>query len=245
MNIILCDDNLQQRKELENIINEDLENFNFTIALSTNNPNNVLDYVEKNLNSNNIFIFDINFKNEINGIELARRIRKYDSTCYIIFLTAHIELTLLTFEYKIRALDYIIKGSVSTVKKRIHDCFSQICEDLLNKKEKENSSMIIDTGSEILFIDLSDVLFFETAGIDHKIRIHTLTGSYDFYGTLKECEKKLTSSYYKTHRSYIVNTKKIKCIDKENLIIHMVNDEICYISSRYLKGLIEKSKNIY
>jgi two-component system response regulator AgrA len=87
---------------------------------------------------------------------------------------------------------------------------------------------------------LNDILFFETTTKDHKIRIHTCDEQLEFYGTLKEIEKMMSVDYYKSHRSYLVNTKKIKAIDKNKFIIYMINDEVCYISARYLKGLLEK-----
>ena len=40
--------------------------------------------------------------------------------------------------------------------------------------------------------------------------------------------------------SDLVNTKKIKSIDKSKMVIEMVNGEICYVSLRYLKGLIKQ-----
>ncbi|WP_294348290.1 LytTR family DNA-binding domain-containing protein [uncultured Clostridium sp.] len=240
MDIILCEDNLHQRRDIEKIITNEIKDLDFKIALSTNNPNEVIKHVEDNSSNNFIYFLDIDLQNSINGIELAKLIRKYDSSGYIIFLTAHAELTLLTFQYKVRAMDYILKGDSKTVQEKIHDCLSQICTDIANSKNKKSNIIPIDIGNNLVFFDLDDVLFFETADTEHKIRIHTSTGYSEFYGTLKDIETNLTPSYYKPHRSYLVNTKKIKSIDKENLIIHMLNGETCYVASRYLKGLLQK-----
>ena len=51
MEIIICEDNSHQRKDLENLINTEIENLDFKIALSTSNPNAVIKHVENN-NSN-------------------------------------------------------------------------------------------------------------------------------------------------------------------------------------------------
>jgi two-component system response regulator AgrA len=240
MNIILCEDNSRQRKEFEDIITNEINNLDFKIALSTNNPNKVIKHVEDNSASNFIYFLDIDLQSDINGIELAKKIRKYDSSGYIIFLTAHAELTLLTFQYKVRAMDYILKGDNHLIRQKIHDCITQICTDISTSKNKKTNIIPIDIGNNLVFFDLDEVLFFETADTEHKIRIHTSTGYSEFYGTLKDIESTLTPSYYKPHRSYLVNTKKIKSIDKENLIIHMNNGEMCYVASRYLKGLLQK-----
>lgn len=240
MNIILCEDSSRQRKEFEDIITNEISNLDFKIVLSTNNPHKVVKHVEDNSTGNFIYFLDIDLQSDINGIELAKRIRKYDPSGYIIFLTGHAELTLLTFQYKVRAMDYIIKGDNHVVKQKIHDCITQICDDIANSKNKKTNLIPIDIGNNLVFFDLDEVLFFETADTEHKIRIHTPTGYSEFYGTLRDIETTLTPSYYKPHRSYLVNTKKIKSIDKENLIIHMINGETCYVASRYLKGLLQK-----
>ena len=107
MKIIICEDDLSQRKNLENIITNEINASNFNICLSTGNPYEVINFVENNYTESFIYFFDVDLGHSINGIELAKRVRKYDSLGYIIFLTAHAELTMLTFQYKVRAMDYI------------------------------------------------------------------------------------------------------------------------------------------
>ena len=105
---------------------------------------------------------------------------------------------------------------------------------------KVDTKISIEVGNNVVLLDFDDILFFETSGKEHKISVHTFTGQTEFYGTLKNIEKTVSSDFYKTHRSYLVNTKKIKSIDKSNMVIEMINDEICYVSLRYLKGLLKK-----
>ncbi|MDD6769633.1 LytR/AlgR family response regulator transcription factor [Inconstantimicrobium porci] len=238
MKIIICEDDLSQRKNLENIITNEINASNFNICLSTGNPYEVINFVENNYTESFIYFFDVDLGHSINGIELAKRVRKYDSLGYIIFLTAHAELTMLTFQYKVRAMDYILKVDTEIIKSKIADCFKQICEDISNKKK--SNMLPIQIGSNIELVNVDNILFFETANTEHKIRIHTTTGYSEFYGTLKDLQAMLPPYFYKPHRSYIVNTKMIKSVDKQSLIIHMKNDEICYVASRYLKGLLSK-----
>ena len=240
IDIIICEDNNNQRKEIESIINSESKNLNSNIVLSTANPNEVLNYINNCKLNSFIYFLDIDLKSNMNGLELAKLIRKSDPRGYIIFLTAHAELTLLTFQYKVQAMDFIIKGDINVIKPRILDCIKEVYTTLNNAKIKNNNTIALDIGDNIIFYNLDDILFFETASKEHKIRIHTTTGQSEFYGTLKSIENIVSSDFYKTHRSYLINTKKIKSIDKSNLIVHMVNDEICYVSSRYLKCLIQK-----
>jgi len=238
-NIIICEDNAIQRKELESILTTEIKKYECKIALSTDNPYEVIRHIDNRTNSF-IYFLDVDLNSDINGFELAKLIRTYDPNGYIIFLTGHAELTLLTFQYKVQALDYIIKGDLNILKTKVTDCLNAVHNTLNAAKEKIDTKISIDVGNNVIFLDFDDILFFETAGTEHKISVHTANGQLEFYGTLKNIEKAVSSDFYKTHRSYLANTKKIKTIDKSNMVIEMINGEMCYVSLRYLKGLLKK-----
>jgi len=240
-NIIICEDNVTQRKHVETIISNEITKFDCKIVLSTNNPYEVIKHIDNRENSF-IYFLDVDLDSDINGFELAQLIRTYDPNGYIIFLTGHAELTLLTFQYKVQALDYIIKGDDDLLKTKVIDCLNAAHNNLNAAQSRTANKISIDVGNNVIFLDYKDILFFETAGKGHKISVHTIKGEYEFYGTLKNIEETVSSDFYKTHRSYLVNTKKIKSINKSKMIIEMINEEICYVSLRYIKGLL---KNVY
>lgn len=239
LNVIICEDNAAQRKKIESIITYELSKFSGAVSLSTDDPKSVISYIE-NTNENFIYFLDVELNSSVNGFQLAKSIRNFDPNGYIIFLTAHAELTLLTFKYKVQALDYIIKGDLKTLKSNISDCFNVINNNLNVSKSKCNNKIPIDIGSNIVFWNYDEILFFETSGKGHKITIHTNNSCSEFYGTLKNIEQNLPSYFYKTHRSYLINTQKIKSINKRNMVVELVNGELCYVSIRYLKGLLNK-----
>ncbi|MHC1682698.1 MAG: LytR/AlgR family response regulator transcription factor [Clostridiaceae bacterium] len=242
LDIIICEEDSNQRKLMKDIISTEIikSNLNLNLKLVTDCPNKVIRHVENSNNKVSIYFMDIEFKNKINGIELSKKIRKYDPKGYIIFVTSRIELTLLTFQYKVQALDFIIKNNLDSLKSKIIECIHEAYNDFKNIIFIERNVIPINLGNRIVNFNLNDVLFFETTNKDHKIRIHTCQEQLEFYGTLKELEKKVSLDFYKPHRSYLVNIKRIKIIDKENLIIHMENGEVCYIAARFLKGLLLK-----
>lgn len=238
-NIIICEDDGNQRKQLESVLATELKKYNCKIALSTNNPHEVVRHID-NRTSSFVYFLDVDLNSDLNGFELAKLIRTYDPNGYIIFLTGHAELTLLTFQYKVQALDYIIKGDVNILKTKVSDCLNAVHTTLSAAKAKVDTKISIEVGNNVVLLDFDDILFFETSDKEHKISVHTFTGQTEFYGTLKNIEKIVSSDFYKTHRSYLVNTKKIKSIDKSSMVIEMINDEVCYVSLRYLKGLLKK-----
>ena len=238
-NIIICEDNEMQRNTLISILKKEIKNYNCKIIMSTDNPHKVINRIN-NREESYIYFLDVDLNSDINGFQLAQLIRTYDPNGYIIFLTAHAELTLLTFQYKVQALDYIIKGDSELIELRIVECLNVIQDNINSAKESNKNKISIDLGTNVIFLDYNDILFFETARTEHKIAVHTVNGEYEFYGTLKNIENNLSSDFCKSHRSYLVNTKKIKSIDKKNMTVEMINGEICYVSLRYMKGLLTK-----
>lgn len=244
LDIIICEDNDHQRKLIENITKEALINLKYDskVDLSTDNPLDVINHVKTNKERSFVYLLDVDLNEETNGIALAKGIREYDSKGYIIFITAHVELSFLTFKYKVQALDYIVKSDSQSLKNKIIECLIAAYNDYqnMNFKIDEKNMIFINLGNKIINFDLNEILFFETTSMAHKLRIHTYKGQFDFYGKIKDIEDNVTSDYYRTHRSYLVNTTKIKSIDKPSLTINMINDETCYVSARYIKGLINK-----
>ena len=241
LDIIICEDNNYQRKLIEDIIANQLEKLNseINIALTASDPEDVIKYVRDCKVKPFIYFLDVELKSEMNGIELAKMVRKYDPMGYIIFVTSHAELTLLTFEYKVQAMDYIVKNNLNKMENKISECIKEAYSDY--KSSSTRVELIqINIGNRVVYFNPDDILFFETTDRRHIIRMHTKDEIIEFYGTLKEMEEVLPDSYYKPHRSYLVNTKKIRCIDKKDLIIYMVNNETCYIALRYLNELLKK-----
>lgn len=241
LNIIICEDDSRQRKKVEDIVIDELKSskLNMNIDLSTDRPKEVIKYIETCKGKTFIYFLDVELGNEINGLELAKQIRKYDPAGYVIFITSHAEMSLLPFQYKVQAMDFIIKFDINSIDTRIRECINAAYKDYENLKTLDLNIIPITFGSRIINFNLNDILFFETTSRDHRLRIHTCEEQLEFYGTLKEMEKLVPSYYYKCHRSYLINTKKIKEIDKDKLVIRMINDEICYATSRYLKGLLK------
>ena len=245
LEVIICEDNEKQRNEIEKIISEGIINFKLDIrvALSTDSYEEVISHVETSNVKTFIYFFDVDISDKINGIELAKIIRKYDPKGYIIFVTSHSEMTLLTFQYKVQAMDYIIKNNEKDMKNRIIECIQEAIENHKNAEILGINTIQINFGSKIINYNFKDILFFETTDKNHKIRLHTMEEQLEFYGSLKEVEKLVTPDFYKSHRSYLINTRNIKTIDKDKMIIHMINDEVCYIASGFLKGLLRKCLN--
>lgn len=240
LNIFICEDNKVYRENVRKIV-EDIviiEEFDMQIALDTESPEEVLEYV-KNSDISGIYFLDVDLKANLNGIQLAQKIREYDSRGFIIFVTTHAEMTYMTFIYKVEAMDYIVKDNYENLKRRVHDCIINANNKHMCKAE-EKRIYSIKQGDRVLNIDYNKILFFETAPIIHRIILHCVDRQIEFYGIMKDIDSQLKDEgFCRCHTSFIVNRKNIKEIDKKNRIVYFANGEECLVSTRGLKALIK------
>lgn len=245
MNILICENDYVQRKNLESTIKEEMLKISkdFRIVLSTDSPKEVIQFAETHSNENNIYFLDVDMAGSMDGFRLGKKIRELDLDGYIVYVSAYIQKALELFEYHIQVLDFIWKSNSGAKEKIRIDL--EAFHDHVRKKPKEGSEKIsINTGDRIYILEDKEILFFETISKVHKIRVHTLTKQMEFYGSLKDIEALVPKNYCKIHRSYLVNIKNIKELDKKNLIVKMINDEICYVSRNYMKDLINKCTTV-
>lgn len=237
--IYICEDNDNQRKNIENIIKKKIiiEDFDMSIAKSSADPTEIIQAVTNNITMG-IYFFDIDLNNsDLNGFSLAQEIRKLDGNGYIIFITTHAEMAFQTFHYKVAALEYILKDDPLKISQEIAACFEtikkQLSTDTTHKK-------IFNVTSEdrLLFIDEEKITFFEVTS-PHKIIVHSIDKRINFNGDLKEVQKKLPQNFIRCHRSFIVNLDYIDYVDKKNNLVILKNGSTCYLSRRKLKTVLD------
>ena len=238
MKIYICEDNKKEREIIEEAIEKTvlINNLDFNIAVSTDNPYEVLKNIDTNIKSRGIYFLDVDLKADINGIQLASEIRKYDPRGFVIFITSHGELSYLTFTYKIEALDFIVKDDFQ-VQNRVSECLLYIDRKLKLEDGEVSKVFRAKVGDKNVSIDFDNILFFETTEKLHKIKLHGTNRTLIFYGTMKEVMEKLDNRFYKCHRSFIVNKDYIKEVDKKEMIAVLKNGQEVMISSRLSKGL--------
>ena len=239
----ICEDNEKQKEKLTKIIKDIIliENYDIDLGLSTSDPYELIDNIKETTNTG-IYFLDVDLHSDINGIQLAEKIREYDPRGFIIFITTHAEMSYLTFIYKVEAMDYIIKDNSNNIKQRINDCIKNAHDKYKTKSPELQKTFSIKVKDKIVNINYNDILFFETASTIHKVVLHSVNRQIEFYSKMKDLENLLDDRFIRCHNSFIVNKDKIKEIDKKNRIAYMINGEECFISTRGIKSLF-KDKN--
>ena len=156
-----------------------------------------------------ILLLDIEMKN-MNGIELAKRIRKDHNRAEIIFITSHFEF--VWEGYEVDALDFIVKPA---------DQFSinYVLDKAINRLESTSSTLIaIKTSDGIVSLSSNDITYVEV--FDHNLVYHTTKGVYDVRGRLSDVLKKLDPKrFIMCNRSFVVNLRYVQSACNDYLTI--------------------------
>ena len=106
LDIFVCEDYAVQRQNIVRIIENTvlMEELDTRLVLETGDPYVLLDKVRDGQNTG-IYFLDIDLNNDMNGMKLAQQIRLFDPRGFIIFITAHSELSYMTFSYRVEAMD--------------------------------------------------------------------------------------------------------------------------------------------
>lgn len=238
LKIYVCEDIEVQRnkikKTIENIVL--MEDLDMEIGCVSNNPHTILEKV-KETEDVGIYFLDIDLGADMTGLTLAQEIRKYDPRGFIIFVTTHSEMSYMTFIYKLEALDFILKDNPEELDRRVYECILKANQRFASVNNKVQANFSVKVNEKVITVDYDEILFFETSTNVHKIILHCKKREMEFWGKIKDIEKKVDERFYRCHRSFLINKDNIREIDFRNRVIYMVNGDECLISTRMMKGL--------
>lgn len=217
INIYIAEDHPEQCNQLIQAINhyQLFSNWEMHIAGVAASGEALLKKIDRN-NQWNIYFLDINLAPEAeisNGFILAQKIRDFDPLGFIIFITVRSELSFLTFQYRVQALDYIIKEPTVNIQERVHSCLKTIEERLCLLRNEQTINL--NTGSEIKSFIVNDILYI-AANKGHVLSLFTKQKEYAIYNeTLNQLEQKLEKDFFRCHRGFLINSKAITQIARD------------------------------
>ncbi|WMJ21914.1 LytTR family DNA-binding domain-containing protein [Paludicola sp. MB14-C6] len=152
----------------------------------------------------------------INGMEVAKEIRSFDTDVKIVFLTSSPEFAVAS--YNVKAMDYILKP---VCEKRLFSVLDEFLQD--SQKPQEGLTIKAKNGmTRILFSRLSYVEV-----INKQVYFHLSDKSVrKVTARLVEFEQALLArpEFKRTHRSYIVNLYQIDQLTQREIITHQGNN---------------------
>ena len=155
-----------------------------------------------------VLFLDIQMK-ELNGMELAKRLRKLGEEVVIVFITGDREYVFQGYE--VQALDYIVKP---VEKEKLFKAFNRVSEH----SKKEYDYLFANCDGVTYKIKQLDICCIESIG--HETILHMIDKKIVCKKGISFIEKEVNEEYfYRCHRSYIVNISKIDSISKKEIIV--------------------------
>ncbi len=180
---------------------------------------------------NKIYIMDIETKNS-SGIDVARKIRKFDVDSIIIFVTVHNEAGMVLLQDDLMFLTFLSK--FDDFENKLYNSLSKALEYIHHKV----SIKFNDRGT-IYTIPLNDILYVTKESNSRRSIIKTSYTQYSVSLTLRDVLELCDNCLVQTHRSCFVNMSRVRVIDKHNNIIEFDDGStIDLLSSNYKKGLV-------
>lgn len=231
--LAICDDDPTEIEYLKKIVLGWAHQRNIILHISEfeSAESFLFDYEENK--SFEIILLDIQMK-DMDGVELAKIIRKGNQAMQIIFITGFPDF--MAEGYEVSALHYLMKP-VSEPK--LFEILDKAC-NCLNKMEQ---SLLITIDGESIRIPIREILYCESFA--HKTAIVTKEKSYEVRLPLTNVQKLLGDSFVRTHRSYIVGIRHIKRITRVDVILDNENtiplsrrsyDQVNQSFIKYFKG---------
>ncbi len=145
---------------------------------------------------------------EMNGVELARRIRRENADVQILFITAWPDF--MADGYEVSALHYLMKPV------REEKLFSVLERAAANLKKIERYE-IFHIGGEAVRLSLEEIVSVEA--FSHEVEVVVREGSYRVEETLSGLEKRLGEGFVRCHRSYLAALKYIRKITRTDVVM--------------------------
>lgn len=240
LNIYLCEDDKKQLDHWEKVIQRYLlmHETEAVLHCAVMSPYELLN-MRRNSKETGLYFLDIDLKAEMNGIELAREIRRYDPRGYIVFVTTHDEMAVLTYRYKVEAMDFIIKGVPEGLAEQFFSCIHTAILNESNLMSSVGNTISIKLDGTLTKMNEADILVIESSKDSHKVMLHTASGVSRIPGSLKEMEAILSPVFIRCSQSAFVNVNHVKCFASDKRLLIMDNGKECRVSIRML-GVVKK-----
>ncbi len=154
----------------------------------------------------------------LTGIEFLRSLNNPPK---VIFTTAYRDYALEGYELDV--IDYLLKPiSFDRFFKAVNKYFKTVepkkaIPNTIEQAEDASSYIYVNANKKHFKVFFDDILYAES--LKDYVRIHNNDTSITTKEKISDFEKKLPSSFLRTHRSYIVNSKKITAYTAQDIEI--------------------------
>jgi len=204
--IAICDDRKEDIEYISSIVKDWASDKGHTVTIKDFQSAEEFLFHYDDESDYDILLLDIEM-GQINGVELAKKVRRQNREVQIIFITGYNDY--IADGYDVEALNYILKPVHSDKLKTVLD---RACEKL----KKNEAALVFELTGGIVKVPLYEIRYIEVRA--NYVTIHAAEDIL-VKTTLSSIDQKLDESFFKAGRSYIVNMHYIRKVTKTEVIL--------------------------
>ena len=160
IDVYICEDIKEQRDILAHYVKAAIliQEYDMKLRISTDKPKELIEQLKQSKNTG-LYFLDIDLKSNKNGIVLAKEIREYDPRGFIVFVTSHSEMSYITFQYKVEALDFILKDDPRELQHRICECMENVNQKYAKISRGNGKTITITRGGRKITLSYDCLLY--------------------------------------------------------------------------------------
>ncbi len=205
--IAVCDDEQSQLQNLTKKLSLYAEAHHASFHIDTYPSAEAFLFAFEENRNIDLLLLDIEMA-EMNGIELAKKVRADNETIQICFITGYPDY--MNQGYDVEALHYLIKP-VST------DKLFEVLDRFMKAMETQPRFFLFSVGKEVVRLYEKELFYGEAQG--HYIVLYTKQGELKLRMIMPELEKQLGEGFFRASRSFVVNLRYVTRITKTDIVL--------------------------
>ena len=206
INFAICDDNRIDSQYVNELIKKWTRNKKYQIHIDIFQSAEAFLFHYTQNKEYDILLLDIEMK-KMDGVTLARMIRKSNKSVQILFITGYSQY--IAEGYDVEALHYLMKP---IKEEKMFDVLDRAVTKLIQNEKH----LLIKLSDEMIKIPLHEIIYIDVNR--NYVTIHA-NKDYTLKKTLGEIEKELDEKFFRIGRSAIVNLKYITRITKTEVFL--------------------------
>lgn len=208
MKIAICEDNLPDARQLCDQLEQSMDAQQIEADLCVyETAEALLDAAKKIYFS--VFFLDILLPGEKNGMDAAIKLRRAGNEAPIVFTTVTADY--LAQSYSVWAAHYLVKPIAQA---DVDEALSRAMRVL----SREDRTLDIMVARHTERIPYGDIYYIQ--GNDRKCVIHTRTGVFEPYASVRDLIKRLDDSRFMLcHRSYLINLDHVLAVQRDKVAV--------------------------
>lgn len=206
MKLVICDDNPADIDYVTGLVGEWKRQTGTGVEILSFPSAEALLFAWEENRDMDILLLDIEM-GEMSGVKLARRLRRDGAQMQIVFITGYMDY--IAEGYDVEALHYLLKPVTG-------ERLGQVLNRAMERIRTREHMLWLTLQDGVVRLSVYEIRYLEV--MRNYTTVHG-TEDYSVKRSLNDLESELDESFYRIHRSFIVNLRFVKRITRTEVIL--------------------------